>query len=373
MAYKRRVLISLFILVSLLFMLPGAFEEPRSVKHDPQSILRKKAAKMLLEKPRLTNQKIPVTIQTKIQEEKETGNRVMTSSLQREIKRYIQEGIRDIRIALNTSDDSEELSEKIEAYGGRIIRKTPGFLAIEIPVDKAEELIRENSSIGYARLPFKFFPTEKISEGVALTGADIFHDTIYRGAGVKIAVLDGGFKGLTAAINNGELPAGVIKRDFSKPGLENFETEWYHGTRCAEIIHDMAPDAELHLIKLGDEMHAYEVMNYCVDNDIDIISLSMGTFGSGPGDGTGPVDEAFDSLRDEGILVITSAGNSGNSSHEIDGTTLTFGSHWEGRFTDRDSDGYHEFVASDLNSIYNVIWAYPTFDDDGKPERNEVE
>jgi hypothetical protein len=36
----------------------------------------------------------------------------------------------------------------------------------------------------------------------------------------------------------------------------------------------MAPDAELHLVKLGDEIGGYEVIDYLIDNNIDIVSLS---------------------------------------------------------------------------------------------------
>lgn len=100
-------------------------------------------------------------------------------------------------------------------------------------------MIKESSDVEYARLPFKFFPAGEMTEGVELTGAGIFHDIICRGAGVKIAVPDVGFKGLTEAIAAGELPGDVITHDFSSNGLE---TEYFHGTACAEIVHDMAPD-----------------------------------------------------------------------------------------------------------------------------------
>jgi hypothetical protein len=361
----------LLITITIIFFPYHAPKETVQKKADPKTEMVKRIAKMIKEQSKVKDRKIaPVQHAPVIEEKaKEPQDRVMATSLREEIKRYVEEGKKDIRIVLNTTDDKEDVSSSVINAGGRIIRKRPGFMAVEVPTDKAEKLIMENSSIGYARLPFKFFTTEKITEGVNLTGANIFYDTIYKGAGVKVAVLDGGFKGLTAAISAGELPANVITHDFSGLGLQ---TEYYHGTACAEIIHDMAPDAELHLLKMGDEIDSYEVIDYCIENNINIVNLSMGTFGSGPGNGTGPVDEAFDELREAGILVVSSAGNYGNTSYEEDGKVITTGSHWEGTFKDSDNDRLHEFIQDDTQSEYNVLFAYPSWDDDGNPSTSEV-
>jgi len=50
------------------------------------------------------------------------------------------------------------------------------------------------------------------------------------GAGIKVAVIDGGFKNLSAATQLGELPNNVICSDFSGNGLTN-DSE--HGTAVA--------------------------------------------------------------------------------------------------------------------------------------------
>jgi hypothetical protein len=364
----------LLITITIILFPYRSYKEPlHQKKADPKTEMVKRIAKMLKEQSRVQvkDHQIPIAKPATIIKEKEIEpqDRVMATSLREEIKRSVKEGKKDIRIVLNTTDDKEEVTYSVINAGGRIIRKRPGFMAVEVPIDKAEQIIIENNSIGYARLPFKFFPTGIVTEGVTLTGANILHNTIYRGAGVKVAVLDGGFKGLTAAISAGELPSNVITRDFSGSGLQ---TESRHGTACAEIIYDMAPDAELHLLKMGDEVDTYGAIDYCIENHIDIVNFSMGTFGTGPGDGTGPLDEAFDELRDAGILVVAAAGNSGNMTYEEDGTLITIGSHWEGTFNDNNNDTWHEFNNYDVYSYYNVIWAYPTEDDDGNPSTSEV-
>jgi hypothetical protein len=366
------LLIPVVILITIFFFPYQSKKESSPAKVDPKTEMVKRIAKMIKKQSRVKEHKISAaklraTIKSK---EKEPQNRIMAISLREELKRYAKEGKENIRIVLNTKDETEGLSNSIINAGGRIIRKRPGFMAVEVPTDKAEQLIMSNGSIGYARLPFKFYPAGKVTEGVNLTGANILHDANFKGAGVKVAVVDVGFKGLTAAISAGELPADVITQNFSEQ--RELQTEYVHGTACAEIVHDMAPEAELYLVKLGDEIGGYEVINYLIDNNIDIVSLSLGTFGSGPGNGTGYLDEAFDELRAAGILVVASAGNFGNTTYKIDGDILTYGTHWEGTFNNTSNDRLHEFISGDPDSYYNIIEAYPTTNDDGDSETGEV-
>jgi len=261
-----------------------------------------------------------------------------------------------IKIILETSKDLDP--DTIKRYGGRLFKQRANLAVVEIPAGMTEAMVNDIEDIKHARLPLKFFPTVVTSEGVSLTGAIDYHDAGYTGQGVKVAVIDSGFKGLSDARNNGELPS-VLTHDYTGNGLES---KYYHGTACAEIVHDMAPGAELHLLKVSDELDIYNALDYCINNDIDIISLSLSTFGSGLGDGTGYLDEAFNQARTNGILVVASAGN------------YSYGRHWEGLFSDYYNDDIHihEFIAGDPDSIYNAIAAWPEWDDDGNPEPDEV-
>jgi subtilisin family serine protease len=270
-----------------------------------------------------------------------------------------------VRVILRTSDMSDDFTNRISAYGARILRKQSRMVIVEAPGTKVEEMITEIEEIEYARQPFVFFPLGEMSEGVHLSGADSFHSNNFTGSGVKVAVIDIGFKGLSEALLNGDIPYSVKTYDFSGMGLE---TEYFHGTACAEIIHDMAPHAELHVLKIYDEIDEYNAHDYCVENGIDIISMSLGTFGTGPGDGTGPLCEAYDEVRQNGILTVVSAGNQA----VYVGPEGAYGRHWEGTFNDSNNDDIHEFIPDNPFSFYNVIAAYPDQDDDGNPLTNEV-
>ncbi|MBN1627987.1 MAG: FG-GAP repeat protein [Deltaproteobacteria bacterium] len=277
-----------------------------------------------------------------------------------------------VRLIMNTAEDNPYLYDAISRNNAKILHKRNGSIALDVPFDKIESLVNATEAVKNVRLPVKFHPMEVITEGVELTGANLFHIEDYNGAGVRIAVMDVGFMGLTDAYRNGDIPYGARTYDFTDKGIE---TEYYHGTACAEILYDMAPDAELYLLRISDEIDIYNAVDYCIENGIDIISMSIGTFGTGPGDGTGPLDEYFDHARDNGILVVASAGNYANMEVDFDAdgyVDFTIGSHWEGKFYDPDNNNIHEFTHGPVESTYNVIGAYPSQDDDGNPDTSEV-
>ncbi len=282
------------------------------------------------------------------------------------LKKQLKKDTGSIKLIIKTSKDINGLSDKLKACGVRLIKTWNSTAAVEVPVENLEKMFNEVESIENARIPRRFFPRAVESEGVAVTGSDDFHNLEYYGAGVKIAVIDVGFKGLTEAQQNGDLPDILEAHDYRGKGIE---TEYYHGTACAEIIYDMAPQAELHLLKILYTVDILDALDYCINNSIDIISFSIGTVGTGPGDGTGFLDEAFDEARDHGILTVAAAGNEGNYTT---GNGITIGAHWKGEFRDNNNDNYHEFLDGNTEIDFNLFAAYPTTNDDGDPEDSEV-
>jgi subtilisin family serine protease len=273
-----------------------------------------------------------------------------------------------IRLIVDTADDKTPVYEAVSKYDGRILSSRKGFMAIEVPVDNVEKMVSETDAIKSARLPARLYPMAVTSEGVSLFGANNFHSSGLTGIGVKIAVMDVGFKGLSWAQEMGDLPYNITTSNFTDKDLQ---TEYYHGTACAEIVYDMAPGAELYLLKVETEADIHNAIDYCIDNGIDIISFSLGASGTGPGDGTGFMDEAFKEATEQyGILVVAAAGNYAN----FQSFGHSFGGHWEGQFKDSSDpiDDVHEFKQGDPKGYFNVIGAYPAQNDDGEPEIGEV-
>ncbi len=134
---------------------------------------------------------------------------------------------------------------------GLVVSSSQRFVKVRLPLNSAALTLAERilrfSWISYVRPPAVPQALE-LSEGVELTGAMEFQRSGLRGRGAKIAVIDLGFAGLSTAQARGELPATIHKLDYTGTGLESGSN---HGTAVAEIVFDMAPEAEFYVMKIG--------------------------------------------------------------------------------------------------------------------------
>jgi Subtilase family len=196
-----------------------------------------------------------------------------------------------------------------------------------------EELQALASTPGVAKVrpPMVAYPSVT-GEGVALTNADDWHALGLNGAGVKIGVLDLGFTGYQARLGN-ELPASVTVQSFVEGG-DIFGGGINHGTGVAEIVHEMAPGAELYFANFATEAEMGAAAYWLtVEQGVDVINASWGYPTSGPGDGTGLVDDIVADSVDAGVFWSVAAGNHATK-------------HWSGNFRDTNSNGFHEFALS---------------------------
>lgn len=114
-----------------------------------------------------------------------------------------------------------------------------------------------------------------------------------------------------------------------------------HGTMCAEIVHDVAPEAQLLLVNFGDIIDWGNAVDFVISQKADIVSHSggwtidlLGFF-----DGTGPISELVTAARGAGIFWAQAAGNEA----EV---------HWDGGFNDPDGDSWLEFASGrELNTF----------------------
>jgi len=167
-----------------------------------------------------------------------------------------------------------------------------------------------------------------VSEGVAFSNADNFHNAAIDGTGVTIAVIDTDF-----FITNPEIASNVISATLFDAG--NFcggsiscgvAIGASHGTGVAEIIVDMAPNVHLRLYAIATSVDFNTAVQDAMNNNVDIISTSLGfpTVG-GDGvtgdfrDGSSVVAQKITQAKNSGILVTVSAGNQGQA-------------HWQGNY-----------------------------------------
>jgi pSer/pThr/pTyr-binding forkhead associated (FHA) protein/subtilisin family serine protease len=204
-------------------------------------------------------------------------------------------------------------------------------LSVEQGVHALFEQLTEIEHIIRLELPLPNRPDRVVrlqGEGVTITGADAWQAAGYTGRGIRIGVLDLGFDGYEGLLGS-ELPSNVTARSFVY-GEEPDGNGEVHGTACAEIVHEMAPDAELFLAYYdGTGVSEGQAVEWLKEQDVHIISHSAGSV-MAPMDGTGEDAELADETAAQGILWVNSAGN------EAEG-------HYRGQFSDSDGDGLHEF------------------------------
>lgn len=234
------------------------------------------------------------------------------------------------------------VSMQIEAFGGKVETTHHRLFQSVVPLYALQE-VANLSSIRYLRLPRKPIPCV-ISEGVEKTDADQWQNTIsYRSTQeVNVCILDIGFQGYKALLGT-ELPSSVVAKSF-RADKDLYVSN--HGTACAEIVHDMAPDAKLWLVNIGTDVEHHNAVNWIIDQGIDIISCSVGWLNLGAGDGTGSICEDVKNVHDNGIIWVSASGNDTER-------------HWEGTFGDPDSDSWCNFEdpgqAEDEWFAFNVV------------------
>jgi subtilisin family serine protease len=169
---------------------------------------------------------------------------------------------------------------------------------------------------------------------LARLGVDRWHGAGYRGQGVKIAVLDSGFRGYRAFLGS-TLPARVRVRSFRDDGdLEARDSQ--HGILCAEVLHALAPDAELLLANWEPDQPVkfLEAVRWARDQGARVVSCSLIMPSWSDGEGGGEVNAAIARLVGSGqapgdLLCFASAGNTAQR-------------HWCGPLC-RGRDGFHEW------------------------------
>lgn len=171
------------------------------------------------------------------------------------------------------------------------------------------------------------------AEALDVVGARSWHDDGVLGQGVKVAIFDSNwFVGETDPVEVEPLithdcfasPTCEVPFDLSRPALT--AESGAHGWACAEVVRDMAPEAEVHLVRVN-SLTAYEnAVDWAIREGIDVISMSLSYYNQSFYDGTGPQGELVERLDAAGVLMVTSAGNNAAQ-------------HWAGSFLDVDHDG----------------------------------
>ena len=247
-------------------------------------------------------------------------------------------------LELDTTDTTE-LEASLGEHGIKVTAVNGNLIDIAIPVEILQASLESETPgavfldiSGLAHvirirlpIPIPVNVGDVETEGAEVIGAYDWQEAGFTGKGVKIGVLDVGFDGYQDLLGS-DLPANVVAQSF-RSGLAIDGTGEVHGTAVAEIIHDIAPDAELFFAASYTWVERRPAIDWLLSQGVDIISSSTGSL-YGPKDGTGVPSQMVEEVAAQGILWVNSSGNAGVS-------------HYRGQFTDEDGDSYHEFDSDD--------------------------
>jgi subtilisin family serine protease len=176
---------------------------------------------------------------------------------------------------------------------------------------------------------------------LARLGLPGWHERGSRGRGVKVAILDSGFRGYRSFLGKG-LPPAVRTRSFRVDhDVEARDSQ--HGILCAEVVHAIAPDAELLFATWEpDSPRAFlDAVAWARTEGARVVSCSLIMPGWSDGEGGGPTHQALAALLGSGngnsdILCFASAGNTAQR-------------HWTGSFSPNRA-GWHQWSPGETHN-----------------------
>ena len=179
-------------------------------------------------------------------------------------------------------------------------------------------------SVGFVRLPEKGTLEAVPGEEVNASLASALQAKGITGKGVKVAIIDGGFMGLPSVQVTGDVPSKVTTADFCQRG---FYSATEHGAAVTEVVHEMAPGAQLYLACTDDEASVVEAEQWAKQNGVSDHQLLGGLLPLGPRRRLRGDRSAVADARAAGILWVNAAGNHAQE-------------HWSGTWTDANGNAF---------------------------------
>ena len=253
-----------------------------------------------------------------------------------------------VQLVLTLNADLSGASEaELIAMGIDIeLRNTSRSIQVRVPLNQINNL-STLSFIETVSLPaYPVYGAGSImTQGDTILGSDILRNTYgLDGSGVKIGVLSDGIGALADSQASGDLPENIRFRSFRSDGNIAAGSE---GTAMLEIIHDIAPGAELYFCNEGNAFgYAGAVKFMAAEDDpstdavegfdVDIIIDDLGFLNIGPYDGTSFVSQAASNA------VVMDGKRYFTVSHNFSKKHFAF------TFQDDDINGFHNFRTSTM-------------------------
>lgn len=228
--------------------------------------------------------------------------------------------------------DAPAVSRQVQALGGRLTGQVgTGMVQADMPIDALTTLagtpgaqfVRAARRAG--NLPDRAqnaaapeASTGTTSDVTRLTRADEWHAAGFRGAGVKVGVVDYFNMAVWNTTENGPKPTVANGRVFCQDtggfelcnGTDILDYDGYdHGLAIVEILKDMAPDAEIYVATVGTLADLKAAIDWFASKGVTILNRSLGSAYDGPGDGTGPSADVVNYAASRGITWFNAGGD----------------------------------------------------------------
>lgn len=222
-------------------------------------------------------------------------------------------------VNVTISGDVAQVATAVGKLGGQVLASVSGAVSAVVPRTK---LVTLAGTAGIAAVKPSVRAVVLDSEGVSAsnagppTTAGTWQNSGDNGASVTVGIVDAGFANLSNEVAAGHLPSGTTatapgtNQDCAQAGMDSTQ----HGTAVAEIVHQMAPAAQLVLYCVADQVGFQAAEQALQAAGVKIVNSSLGFPGDSRGDGTGAPGSAaqtVETARQHGILWIQSAGNNG--------------------------------------------------------------
>lgn len=235
----------------------------------------------------------------------------------------------------------EGTAERVQSLGGRVERISTerGIVQAWVPVAWLRE-VRRWPEVKYVEEP----PYPHVQQGTIISegdfvirARDLRRIVGLAGRGVRVGVISDGVRGLALSQSRGELPSVNYLDCNVVPGTDPTRTG-AEGTAMLEIIHDLAPEAELWFghFAMGTPLDFNAAVN-CLAERVDIIVDDISWINVGPYDGTSLVSVNT-------ALALNSSGNPLRAYMTAVGNLAR--SHYQEKFSSCGSEGVHQFTAT---------------------------
>ena len=263
-----------------------------------------------------------------------------------------------VAVTIHLNSNVEEVVSFLEDNGGDPRNVGEDYIEAYVPLTLLGHL-SEQSGVTSVREIVPPQPTQIvqriIGHGPPVHGSALWNQSGYSGQGIKVGIIDIGFKDLSSLIGT-ELPATIQGRCYTDIGvftqdladceavgevavdipdcLDDAQRRAVlsadHGTIVAESVIDIAPEVSLYIANPQSRADLQDAADWMASEGVSVINHSVGWLFDGPGNGTSPstisplrtVDRAVAS----DIIWVNAAGNAARDT-------------WFGGYSDPDGNG----------------------------------